>query len=264
MAAACAYLASDAAAADHRRGPERQRRRRHVLSGSTHAADRPVPGHLRGHEGLPGPPQDRAVRARHARGDRAPLRQRLLLPDLRVHAQRQRSDACRLVLPPRPRPGARRPSTRCRWSCSTAPRSAWTSPTFKPQTDITAADLDRVASESPVDVRPGDMCCSTPPPTTGTPGDKRYLSEFPGLGESASEWIVSTAVKTFGVDCPTPDNPASTSYPVPHDVPARAHHPLREPGQPGQGGEHPVHLRRVPAQAQGAHGGPTRAVAIVS
>jgi hypothetical protein len=31
--------------------------------------------------------------------------------------------------------------------------------------------------------------------------------------------------------------------------PPRAHHPLREPGQPGPRGEQPVHLRRVPTQA---------------
>ena len=28
--------------------------------------------------------------------------------------------------------------------------------------------------------------------------DKRYLTDFAGLGESAAEWIVSRQVKTFG------------------------------------------------------------------
>ena len=44
-------------------------------------------------------------------------------------------------------------------------------------------------------------------------GTSSYLSEFPGLGESAAEWIVTKGVKTFGVDSPTPDNPTSKSYP---------------------------------------------------
>jgi kynurenine formamidase len=45
-------------------------------------------------------------------------------------------------------------------------------------------------------------------------GDKRYLTDFPGLGASAAEWIVQRGVKTFGVDSPTPDNPASKTYPI--------------------------------------------------
>ena len=98
---------------------------------------------------------------------------------------------------------------------------------FKPQTDITAEDLDRVESESAVDVQPGDIVLFHTATWNRYAGDKRYLSEFPGLGESASEWIVRRRIKTFGVDSPTPDNPASTSYPVPHDVPPRTHHPLR-------------------------------------
>ena len=64
-----------------------------------HADHRPVAGHLRGHAGVPGPPEDGAVRARDPRGDGAQVRQRLLLPDHRVHAERQRAHACRLLLP---------------------------------------------------------------------------------------------------------------------------------------------------------------------
>jgi hypothetical protein len=94
-------------------------------------------------------------------------------------------------------------------------------------------------------------------------GDKRYLSEFPGLGESASEWIVRRQVKTFGVDSPTPDNPASTSYPV-HMMCRREHITHYE---------NLAHLDEVvntrfifagfPLKLRGAHGGPTRAVALV-
>ena len=71
-------------------------------------------------------------------------------------------------------------------------------------------------------------------------------------------------VKTFGVDSPTPDNPASTSYPV-HMMCRReriTHY------------ENLAHLDQVvntrftfagfPLKLRGAHGGPTRAVALVS
>ena len=44
-------------------------------------------------------------------------------------------------------------------------------------------------------------------------GERRYLTDFPGLGETGSQWIYEHGVKTFGVDSPTPDNPTSKSYP---------------------------------------------------
>ena len=94
-------------------------------------------------------------------------------------------------------------------------------------------------------------------------GDKRYLTDFAGLGESAAEWIVSRRVKTFGVDSPTPDNPASTTYPV-HMMCRREHITHYE---------NLAHLDQVvntrftfagfPLKLRGAHGGPTRAVALV-
>ncbi len=40
-----------------------------------------------------------------------------------------------------------------------------------------------------------------------------YTNQYPGLDESASKWLVEKGVKTFGVDCPSPDNPISRTYP---------------------------------------------------
>ena len=85
---------------------------------------------------------------------------------------------------------------------------------FAPQTDITAEDLDRIEAESPVQVQRGDIVLFHTATWNRYVGDKRYLTDFPGLGESAAEWIVQRGVKTFGVDSPTPDNPASKTYPV--------------------------------------------------
>ena len=56
---------------------------------------------------------------------------------------------------------------------------------FAPRTDITAEDLDRVEADSAVEVRPGDIVLFYTGTWNRFAGDKRYLSEFPGLGESA-------------------------------------------------------------------------------
>jgi kynurenine formamidase len=134
---------------------------------------------------------------------------------------------------------------------------------FKPQTDITAADLDDVVGRSPVEVRPGDIVLFHTATWNRYAGDKRYLTDFAGLGQSAAEWIVQRGIKTFGVDSPTPDNPASTSYPV-HMMCRREHITHYE---------NLANLDRVvdtrftfvgfPLKLRGAHGGPTRAVAVV-
>ena len=74
---------------------------------------------------------------------------------------------------------------------------------FQPRTDITADDLDSVEAASPVDVRPGDIVLLYTGTWNRFAGDKRYLTDFAGLGQSGSEWLVRRQVKTFGVDSPT-------------------------------------------------------------
>jgi len=114
-----------------------------------------------------------------------------------------------------------------------------------------------------VRVEPGDIVLTHAGTWNRYAGDKRYLTDFAGLGEWGAEWIVRRQVKTFGVDSPTPDNPASTSYPV-HMMCRREHI------------THYENLARLdevvdarftfagfPLKLRGAHGGPTRAVALV-
>jgi kynurenine formamidase len=134
---------------------------------------------------------------------------------------------------------------------------------FRPRTDITADDLDSVEEASPVDVLPGDIVLFYTGTWNRFAEDPRYLTDFAGLGESGSEWIARRQVKTFGVDSPTPDNPASTSYPC-HMMCRREHITHYE---------NLAHLDQVantrftfagfPLKLRGAHGGPTRAVALV-
>lgn len=134
---------------------------------------------------------------------------------------------------------------------------------FAPQTDITADDLDRIEAESPVQVQRGDIVLFHTATWNRYVGDKRYLTDFPGLGESAAEWIVRRGVKTFGVDSPTPDNPSSKTYPV-HMMCRREHITHYE----NLANLDQVVNRRFtfvgfPLKVRGAHGGPTRAVALV-
>ncbi|SDX84513.1 Kynurenine formamidase [Geodermatophilus africanus] len=134
---------------------------------------------------------------------------------------------------------------------------------FQPNTDITAEDLDRIEAESPVQVQRGDIVLFHTATWNRYVGDKRYLTDFPGLGESAAEWIVQRGVKTFGVDSPTPDNPASRTYPV-HMMCRREHITHYENlANLDQVVDRRFTFVGFPLKVRGAHGGPTRAVALV-
>jgi kynurenine formamidase len=130
------------------------------------------------------------------------------------------------------------------------------------KTDITAAHLDAALAASGLQMNSGDMLFLYTATFDRFQGTPEYLSEFPGLGESGAEWIVEKGVKTFGVDSPTPDNPVSRTYPC--------HMMCRR--------EHITHYENLiltevvgkrftfvgfPLKVVGAHGGPTRAVALV-
>jgi kynurenine formamidase len=131
------------------------------------------------------------------------------------------------------------------------------------RTDITAEHLDSAEAAVDVTVEPGDILMLHTGTHTRYADDPRYLTDFPGLGETASKWIAERQVKTFGVDSPTPDNPASSSYPC--------HLMCR-----GSGITHYENLTNLdmligkrftfvgfPLKLVGGHGGPTRAVALI-
>ena len=132
-----------------------------------------------------------------------------------------------------------------------------------PRTDIPVARVEDGLASAGLDVRPSDIVLFR----TGTyeryGGTKAYLFEFPGLGPDVGEWIVEKRVKCFGVDTCTPDNPDSRIYPI--HMMGRTHHITHY--------ENLANLDQVvgrrftfagfPLKLQGAHGGPTRAVAIL-
>jgi kynurenine formamidase len=83
-----------------------------------------------------------------------------------------------------------------------------------PREYIDAERLDRALSESPVKLQAGDVLLLH----TGTPervgGTADYTSQYPGLDESAANWLSDHDPKIFGVDSPSPDNPIDRNYPV--------------------------------------------------
>ncbi|GAC1567907.1 MAG: cyclase family protein [Ktedonobacteraceae bacterium] len=83
----------------------------------------------------------------------------------------------------------------------------------EPQTYITADDLDKAASRSDVEIRRGDILLLYTGTYNRYHGSRDYLSQYPGLDEVGSNWLVEQGIKTFGVDSPSPDNPISCTYP---------------------------------------------------
>ncbi|MGH3501038.1 MAG: cyclase family protein [Nocardioidaceae bacterium] len=132
-----------------------------------------------------------------------------------------------------------------------------------PKTDITPDHLAEAEERSPEEVRPGDILLLHTGTWNRYRDERRYLTDFPGLGAAGSEWIRGRGVKTFGVDSPTPDNPISRTYPC--------HMMCRRSGITHY--ENLANLDQLvgqrflfvgfPLKLQGAHGGPTRAVAIL-
>jgi kynurenine formamidase len=86
--------------------------------------------------------------------------------------------------------------------------------TAPPQTYINASDLDSIVDRTGLDVRKGDILLFYTGTYNRYHGSKDYLSQYPGLDESGSMWLVERGIKTFGVDSPSLDNPISRTYPL--------------------------------------------------
>jgi kynurenine formamidase len=83
-----------------------------------------------------------------------------------------------------------------------------------PRTYISRADIEAAVARDHVDVRPGDIVLFYTGTFSRLGGTPAYSLDYPGLDETASQWIVEQSIKTFGVDSPSPDNPISKTYPV--------------------------------------------------
>jgi kynurenine formamidase len=94
-------------------------------------------------------------------------------------------------------------------------------------------------------------------------GTQEYTTQYPGLDQSAADWLRDRRPKVFGVDSPSPDNPADRIYPV--------HLFSREHGVTHY--ENLANLGELvgrrfqffgfPLRIRGGHGSPVRAVAML-
>lgn len=133
----------------------------------------------------------------------------------------------------------------------------------EPRTDIGVGRVEEGLGEAEQEVRRGDIVLFYTGTATKYGGTPEYVSEFPGLGADVADWIVARGVKSFGIDTCTPDNPSSRIYPI--HMMGRAHHITHY--------ENLTNLDQVvgrrftfiglPLKLKGAHGGPTRAVAVL-
>jgi kynurenine formamidase len=84
----------------------------------------------------------------------------------------------------------------------------------KPHDYISAAEMDEALANSGAELRRGDILLIYTGAYNRLSGKAEYTNQYPGLDESASQWLVEKGVKAFGVDCPSPDNPISRTYPI--------------------------------------------------
>ncbi|HEX9923215.1 MAG TPA: cyclase family protein [Anaerolineae bacterium] len=84
----------------------------------------------------------------------------------------------------------------------------------KPHEYISAAEMDEALAKSGAEIRQGDILLIYTGTYDRLKGTMEYTNQYPGLDESASQWLVEQGVKAFGVDCPSPDNPISRTYPI--------------------------------------------------
>lgn len=132
----------------------------------------------------------------------------------------------------------------------------------EPQTDITPDHLDAAVAAAGLSIEAGDHCFFYTATYDRHHDQPEYLTTFPGLGEAACQWIIDTGITTFGVDSPTPDNPVSTTYPV-HMMCRREKKTHYENLVLTEVVGRRFTFVGFPLKVIGAHGGPTRAVALV-
>lgn len=132
-----------------------------------------------------------------------------------------------------------------------------------PRQDIGLDQLDQALAASGQELREGDILLINLGHHQRHGGTPEYTGDFAGLGEAGAEWLVQCKVKAFGVDSPTPDNPASRTYPV-HLICRREslHH------YENLANLHEVVGRRfqffgLPLKFRAGHGSPVRAVAVL-
>jgi kynurenine formamidase len=84
----------------------------------------------------------------------------------------------------------------------------------RPHEYVSAAEMEAAEEAAGTRVEPGMILLIRTATAERFGGTAEYTSQYPGLDESAGEWLRERGVKAFGVDSPSPDNPISRTYPV--------------------------------------------------
>jgi kynurenine formamidase len=133
----------------------------------------------------------------------------------------------------------------------------------EPRTDIPVSRVEQGLADAGQEVRSGDILLFYTGTATKYGGTPEYVTEFLGLGADVADWIVDKGIKSFGIDTCTPDNPSSRIYPI--HMMGRAHHITHYENLTNldQVGGCRFTFIGLPLKLKGAHGGPTRAVAVL-
>ncbi len=78
-----------------------------------------------------------------------------------------------------------------------------------PQEYCSAEGMDAALEAAGAELSAGDVLLIYTGNFERNGGTDDYLSDYPGLDESAGEWLVEKKVKVFGIDTPSPDNQIS-------------------------------------------------------
>jgi kynurenine formamidase len=129
--------------------------------------------------------------------------------------------------------------------------------------DIEPDRLQAAVGDSGLDLREGDILLINLGHHKRHGGTPEYTSDFAGLGEAAGEWLVEKKVKAFGVDSPTPDNPASRIYPVHLICRREGLHHYENVANLDQVVGRRFTFFGLPLKFRAGHGSPVRAVALL-
>jgi kynurenine formamidase len=126
-----------------------------------------------------------------------------------------------------------------------------------------AERLERALAAHPVEFREGDVLLLRTGTADRYAGTPEYVTQYPGLDQSAADWLGERKVKIFGVDAPSPDNPIDRVYPV--HLFCREHGVTHYENLANLG---PLVGKRftffgLPLRIRGGHGSPVRAVALL-